>query len=181
MSWIGTLATFILSSSTMFAGPILDRGHPRILLISGIFFVVFGYMMASLADHFWQLLLAQGVCTGIGSGQLFVVSVGLLPQCFRTKRSIVTGLAVTSSSVAVIVYPVMFHYLIDDLGFGWTVKVIAFVALGTCFISILMARKRVKTPPRPRIVDITGFKELEYILFALVSFSAVSAFSSRFP
>ncbi|KAI7341626.1 hypothetical protein KC354_g17000 [Hortaea werneckii] len=33
ISWIGTLASFMLSSSATFAGPILDRGHPRLLLI----------------------------------------------------------------------------------------------------------------------------------------------------
>ncbi|KAI6870601.1 MFS monocarboxylate transporter-like protein [Hortaea werneckii] len=150
ISWIGTLASFILSSSATFAGPILDRGHPRLLLVCGTFCVVFGLMMTSLADRFWQLLLAQGICTGIGSGQLFIVSVALLPQWFTTKRSTATGIAATGSSAAAIIYPPMFHYLVDSIGFGWTVRSIAFVALA--------------------IVDFTGFKEPEYALFALVPF-----------
>ncbi|KAI7317028.1 MFS monocarboxylate transporter-like protein [Hortaea werneckii] len=170
ISWIGTLASFMLSSSATFAGPILDRGHPRLLLICGTFCVVFGLMMTSLADRFWQLLLAQGICTGIGSGQLFIVSVALLPQWFTTKRSTATGIAATGSSAAAVIYPPMFHYLIDRIGFGWTVRSIAFVALAVCLVSLSVARMRTQPPPRPKIVDFSGFKEPEYALFALVSF-----------
>jgi len=126
--------------------------------------------MTPLADRFWQLLLAQGICTGIGSGQLFIVSVALLPQWFTTKRSTATGIAATGSSAAAIIYPPMFHYLVDSIGFGWTVRSIAFVALAVCLVSLSVARMRTQPPPRPKIVDFTGFKEPEYALFALVPF-----------
>ncbi|KAK4550654.1 hypothetical protein LTR36_000233 [Oleoguttula mirabilis] len=170
ISWIGTLSTFMLSLSATFAGPLLDRGHPRLLVASGGSLVVFGLMMTSLCHEYWQLILAQGVCVGIGSGQLFIVATAILPQWFNTKRSTAMGWAGTGSGLGGVVYPIVFHRLIGQIGFGWSVRVIGFIALATCLVSLSITKMRTRPPPRPKIVDFSGFKELPYVLFALVSF-----------
>ena len=46
-------------------------GYVRLLLAGGSFLIVFGQMMLSLCHEFWQALLAQGFCIGIGAGCLF--------------------------------------------------------------------------------------------------------------
>ncbi|KAK5120050.1 hypothetical protein LTR85_006531 [Meristemomyces frigidus] len=170
ISWIGTLSTFMLSLSATFAGPILDRGHPRLLVASGGFLVVFGFMMTSLCHEYWQLILAQGICVGIGSGQLFIVATAILPQWFSTKRSTAMGWAGTGSGLGGIIYPIVFHRLINKIGFGWSVRVIGFIALATCLVSLSLTKMRTRPPPRKKIADVSGFKELPYVLFALVSF-----------
>lgn len=170
ISWIGTLSTFMLSLSATFAGPVLDRGHPRILVAFGGFLVVLGYMMTSLCREYWQLMLAQGICIGIGSGQLFIVATAILPQWFSTKRSTAMGWAGTGSGLGGIIYPIVFHRLINQIGFGWSVRVIGFLVLATCLISLSLTKMRIRPPPRKKIVDFSGFKELPYVLFALVSF-----------
>lgn len=80
-------------------GPVFDRGHLRLLLIIGSFGVVFGFMMLSLCKEFWQALLAQGFCIGLGGGMLFVPSVAILPTYFSTKIGLAIGLAAAGSSM----------------------------------------------------------------------------------
>jgi len=80
-------------------GPIFDRGYLRLLLLIGSFGVVFGFMMLSLCTEFWQAMLAQGFCIGLGGGMLFVPSVAILPTYFSTKIGLAIGLAASGSSM----------------------------------------------------------------------------------
>lgn len=50
---------------------IFDRHGPRGLLLVGTLMHVFGIMMASISTKYWQILLAQGVCSGIGVSAVF--------------------------------------------------------------------------------------------------------------
>ena len=171
ISWIGTMQGFLLAFTSIFAGPILDRGHPHWLIMGGGFFVVFGLMMTSLSTTYWQLILAQGICIGIGTGAMFIVAVAIIPEWFRKHRAIATGLCATGSSLGGIIYPIVFHQLQPKLGFGWTVRVMGFIALGTSLISLSVVKMRTLPPPRPKIVDFTGFRELLFTFFAIVSFT----------
>lgn len=103
IAWIGTIQGFLLAFSSIFAGPILDRGHPHILVITGGCMVVFGLFMTSLGTTYWQLFLAQGVCVGLGSGQLFIVAVAILPQWFDKYRALTTGISAAGSAMGGIV------------------------------------------------------------------------------
>lgn len=83
----------------IFAGWLIDAGYLRLILISGTFLEVFGMLMTSLCDQYWQILLAQGICVGLGSGLLGLTSVAIIPLYFSSKRMIATGIAATGSSL----------------------------------------------------------------------------------
>jgi MFS family permease len=83
----------------VFAGWLLDRGHLRAVLVIGIAFEVTGMMMTSLCTTYWQLLLAQGICVGIGSGMLAFTSAAIIPFYFTERRMLVAGTVSTGSSV----------------------------------------------------------------------------------
>lgn len=56
-------------------GPIIgllyDKFGPRYLIIGGTFLHVFGLMMTSISDQYYQILLSQGVCSAIGVSAIF--------------------------------------------------------------------------------------------------------------
>jgi len=81
------------------AGPIYDAGYFRELLIGGSVMLVLGQMMLSLCKEYWQVLLAQAFCIGIGCGALFVPSVAILSTYFTTRLATAMGLAAAGSSV----------------------------------------------------------------------------------
>lgn len=99
ISWIGSIQAFLVCATTVIAGPIFDRGHSRILVMFGSIVAVSGMMMTSLCTKYWQLMLAQGLCVGIGSGCLFLPAIAIIPSYFTTKRALATGIAASGSSL----------------------------------------------------------------------------------
>lgn len=99
ISWIGSVQAFLLMLVGAITGPIYDAGYFRELLLSGSFFVVLGHMMLSLCTKYWEVILAQAFCIGIGTGLLFVPSVAILSTYFNTKLAFAVGLAASGSSL----------------------------------------------------------------------------------
>jgi MFS family permease len=98
ISWIGSIQAYLLLLVGIGTGPLYDKGHFRALVSMGSFLVVFGMMMTSISKTYWEVMLAQAVCIGIGCGCLFVPSVAILPTYFSTKKAFATGIAASGSS-----------------------------------------------------------------------------------
>jgi MFS family permease len=81
------------------AGWILDSGYLHVLLVAGTLLEVLGMFMTSLSSKYWQVLLAQGICVGLGSGLLGLTSVAVIPLYFSSKKMLATGIAATGSSI----------------------------------------------------------------------------------
>jgi MFS family permease len=90
-------------------------------MVVGTILVVFGYMMTSLCNEYYQFALAQGVCAGLGSGLLYVPALAFVSTSFTTKRPIAVGLTNTSASISGIIFPILFRELLPQIGFPWTV------------------------------------------------------------
>lgn len=170
VSWIGSIQAFLTCCVTIVAGPLFDRGHAKAIVYAGSFMVTFGLMMASLGTQYYQLLLAQGFCIGIGAGCIFIVSVAIIPQYFSTKRAFAIGIAASGSSLGGVIYPIVFHELQPLVGYGWATRVMGFIALATLSIPCACIRLRILPTPRKTIIDFTGFRELPFSLFCLASF-----------
>ncbi|CEL03768.1 hypothetical protein ASPCAL04912 [Aspergillus calidoustus] len=167
ISWIGSIQATMLLLVGFVTGPIYDRGYLRALLVAGSFGIVFGTMMLSLCKEYWQVLLAQGFTVGIGAGCLFVPCVSLLPTYFSTKLGAALGLAVSGSSLGGVIYPIVLNRLLGPLGFGWSVRVIGFIALGTLLLPIAIMKQRVKPPKARALIDWSAFTDVPYMTFVL--------------
>ena len=55
--------------------------------------------MLSLASEYYQVLLAQGVCVGIGSAILYVPSISLVASRFERRRPLAVFVATSGTSV----------------------------------------------------------------------------------
>lgn len=97
IAWVGSLQSFLLLFVGVLSGPLYDAGYFRALLVAGNFFVVFGLMMTSLCQEFWQVVLAQGITCGIGYGLLFIPGVSVIPQWWVKRRVLASGLAASGS------------------------------------------------------------------------------------
>ena len=118
ISWIGSIEGFMIMIVGVLTGPIFDKGYFTSLVACGSFLIVFGLMMTSLATSYYQvnhsfakrrsfhglftftqIILAQGICLGIGSGLLFIPSVAIVATYFERKRALAVGISVCGSSV----------------------------------------------------------------------------------
>ena len=129
-----------------------------------------GFMMTSLCTEYWQTLLAQAVCIGIGNACLFVPSVAILPQYFLKRRALANGIAASGSSFGGIIYPIVFRQLYPKIGFGWATRVLGFISLGTVLFSVAVMRVRVQPKQKRALFEIKAFKEPPYTLFCFGMF-----------
>jgi len=170
IAWIGSIQAFLLLAVGVLTGPIYDSGYFRELLLVGSFLVVFGHMMLSLCHTYYQILLAQAFCIGIGMGCLFIPSVAILSTYFSTRLAFATGIAASGSSLGGVLYPIILTRLLPTLGFPWTVRIIGFLCLGTLLVPNLVMKVRILPPERRKIIDRTAFKEKPFMLFCIGSF-----------
>lgn len=170
ISWIGSIQAFLLLIIGVATGPIYDAGYFRTLLFSGTFLTVFGMMMTSISKSYWEVMLAQAICVGLGSGCLFIPSVAIVATYFTTKKAFATGIATSGSSLGGVIYPIVFHKLVPRIGFGWATRVLAFIMMATLTISLAVMKVRVKPPHKRELLQLSAFKELPYTLFALGEF-----------
>ncbi|KAF9888994.1 hypothetical protein FE257_008164 [Aspergillus nanangensis] len=170
ISWIGSVQACLLLIVGVATGPLFDIGYFYALLVTGSFLVVFGMFMTSLCTEYWQVMLAQGITIGLGSGCLFIPSVAIVSTYFTTKKSFATGIAAAGSSLGGIIYPIVFARLQPRIGFGWATRVIAFLMLGMMLICIAVMRVRALPPQKRRLLELRAFREVPFTMFNLGEF-----------
>ena len=121
--------------------------------------------MLSLCHELWQAILAQGFCIGLGGGCLFLPAVAILPTYFRKRLGLAVGVAASGSSLGGVIYPIMFYKLIGEVGFGWGVRILGFMALATQMIPLAFMKMRFKPPKARQAIDLTAFRDGPYTFF----------------
>lgn len=151
----------------MFSGRALDAGLFRPTVMIGIAFQLLGIFTMSTAKNYWQLLLTQGVCTGIGGGILFVPVMGLTSTYFAKRRGMALGIVTSGNSAGGIIYPLVVRQLLDKVGFGWTCRVLGFINVVS--LAVVIAFMKPRLPPRKTgpLFDMDAFKDVPYILHVL--------------
>ena len=162
ISWIGSIQAFLLLVIGVATGPLFDRGYLNSLLLVGSFLTVLGIMMTSLCTTYWQAVLAQGVCIGLGAGCLFVPSIAIVATYFTKRRAIATGIAVGGSSIGGIIYPITFRGLEPRLGFGWTTRIIGFITLALLCTAIATMWNRSPSKPPRSLFQPSAFRSRAY-------------------
>ncbi|EON98795.1 putative major facilitator superfamily transporter protein [Phaeoacremonium minimum UCRPA7] len=172
ISWIGSLQGSLLMLVGVISGPLYDAGYFRHLVAGGLFLIVLGQFMTSLCKTYWQLLLAQGICIGVGMGLSFLPSAAILAQYFHKRRALVLGLSSSGSPLAGIVFPIIFSRLQPRIGFGWATRVIAFILLGISVIPVVFMKTRIPANKGKKrsFIDTSALRDVPYMLFVVGCF-----------
>ena len=80
------------------ASPLVDRGFFRFCFVGGSALLVASLVITSFCNRWWQLLLVQGVMTGVGMGLVFSSGVVVLMSYFSRRMGVATGLAAAGGS-----------------------------------------------------------------------------------
>ncbi|KAG2077124.1 MFS general substrate transporter [Suillus decipiens] len=169
ISWIGSVQLWVFFISGGAIGRLFDAYGPTLLLASGTIILTFSLMMTSLAAKYYELILAQGVVFGIGFGLLFFPSMSATATHFMRYRATALGVAVAGSSVGGVVFPIMLQQLFNKVGFGWAVRISAFVCLACGIIATALVSSRLpKRKPGPWF-DVSSLRDANYAIFVLGS------------
>lgn len=167
ISWIGSLQACLLFLIAAPSGRALDAGLFRPIVFVGIVLQIVGIFTLSAAKNYWQILLTQGVCTGLGGGLYFCPIMGVVSTYFVKKRAIAVALVTTGNSLGGLIYPIIVRQLLGPLGFGWTVRVIGFINVVS--FAVVFAFMKPRLPPRKAgpLIDMDIFSDPPYMLYTL--------------
>ncbi|KAG5658059.1 hypothetical protein KAF25_007010 [Fusarium avenaceum] len=169
VAWIPSLQIFFIMGTGPIVGKLYDTYGPRYLILGGSFLHVFGLMMASISTEYYQILLSQGVCSAIGVSAIFQPALSTIHGWFDKNRGAAFGILSTGSSLGGVIFPIMVTRLIKEVGFGWSMRICAFMIL----FLLIIANLTVKSlhPPNPQKVSgaqmLKPFREPEFIFCAL--------------
>lgn len=170
ISWIGSFEVFLLFFVGSIAGALTDAGYFRSTMAAGSLLILIGTFMTSVSKTYWQVFLAQGVCTGLGNGLMFTPTMTVITTYFTTKRAVALAIAACGSTVGGLVFPSMARTLLPMIGFGWTMRAIGLIQLVTLILALALVRPRVTPKIRGQFFDWSAFSVPEYGFFAFGSF-----------
>lgn len=170
VAWIASVQLCLIFMVGAVSGRAFDAGYYRWAVAVGSFLQVLGCFMASIATEYWQFLLAQGICQGLGSGIIFAPTVANMSTYFTKKKTLAISLAACGGTSGGMVFPLIAQQLLNKIGFHWTIRVMGLVVLVSSIIIFSLVRTRL--PPRKAgpIVELAAFKERTYLLFAISMF-----------
>lgn len=146
-------------------------------------------MMTSISHSYYQILLSQGVCSAIGVSAIFqpgkkikptthvlatvlkvhVAALNTISGWFDKKRGAAYGILATGSSLGGVIFPIMVGRLIKQVGFGWSMRICAFLILGLLVIANLTVASY--TPSKPKSITmkqfLSPFKEVQFVLLTI--------------
>jgi MFS family permease len=108
----------------------------------------------------------------------------LQPQTwFRQKRGIAGGLTVAGSSLGGVIFPLMVQHLLPQVGFGWTMRICAFMILVLLVIANLTISSNFAHKPHPfSIMHYLGpLRELNFGVLCAASFFMYCEYSTSIP
>jgi MFS family permease len=151
ISWIGSFAICAMYLSSPAVGIAYDKIGPDVLLIIGTVGALFAIFMVSLCKEYYQVFLAQALVFGVSSAFLVTPSLSTLTKYFRKNRALGMGIVVAGSSTGGVIWPIVLDQLLNhtNLGFGWTIRVIAFIMLPLLALSCLLIRAPAVVVPPP--------------------------------
>jgi MFS family permease len=170
ISWTGTVQTLLLLLIGSATGKFVDRGFAQRMAAVGGVLVTLAMVLTSISgesagDHrpkYYQVLLSQGVLSGLGMSLLLVPSTAIIPTYFVAHRALAVGLANAGASVGGVVYPVITRQLLNLLGFSWAMRVTALVVFITTGLGSLLLRQRhemILHPTKRTLYDIRCLRE----------------------
>lgn len=86
ISWIGSVQIWLTMVGGIFTGRLLDAGFFLPTFFVGAVLQVLGLFLMSISKTYWQLMLTQGLLTGLGGGIFFTPSLALVTTVSRPPR-----------------------------------------------------------------------------------------------
>ncbi|KAK0112806.1 hypothetical protein ONS95_014536 [Cadophora gregata] len=179
VAWIPATESFMLFFFGLFSGKLSDSYGPRWPLLVGSFMHVFGLMMLSISTEYYQIFLAQCICSGIGTSFLFYPTIAAAGTWFKRHRALAFGIMVSGSSMGGVILPIMVQELIGEVGFGWAMRITAFLILGLLIFGNIAVKSRLPPKKKPFTFKeyFMPFAEIPFLLLAIGSlFVYIGAF-----
>ncbi|KAF7291500.1 MFS general substrate transporter [Mycena kentingensis (nom. inval.)] len=172
ISWIGSIAlTFGLA---IFVGRLFDNGWFALPALAASLALVVLTVLVSECTQYWHFLLCQGFAIGVASGVIFGPTLAIVSHWFKRRRSTALGMVAAGSSVGGLLIPILVQRLIPQIGFSWTMRVLALLLLFTTGIMNLCLKRRL--PPVHTSGGVFNWRAFKFPPFALYTLAVFICF-----
>ncbi|KAL5638584.1 hypothetical protein ACGC1H_005300 [Rhizoctonia solani] len=141
---VGTISVAMEYASAMLVILAAQQWRHRIPLImwTCLGICCISLVCASFVTQVWQLILAQGVCFGIGAGGLYAPIVVYLSEWFSVRKGLATAIIFGGTGVGGSLYPLAVNYLLENLGFRWTLRIWAAFMFAVSAVCLFFIKPR---------------------------------------
>jgi MFS family permease len=168
VAWIGTVNICLIYLMGIVSGRVFDAGHYRICTAVGLSMQLIGIFATSFSTKYWQFMLAQGLCQGIGNGLLFCPAVANVATYFSPrKRALPVAWVACGGGTGGLVFPAIAKSILGKIGFGWTLRVMGFVMLFNAVLIVVFSRTRLSPKAAAPYIDMTAFEEPAFAMYCL--------------
>jgi len=167
ISWIGSIATFLLFGLSVFSGRAFDMYGPRWLVIGGTTTAVASPGALAFCVEFYQFLLAHALF-GIAGAVLYSPCTAVVSHWFLKRRATAVGLILCGSGLGGVIFPIVLNRLFVMIGFRNAVLTSAGMSAVLFFPSWFTIKSRL--PPKrstPWSHAALPWKEGRYTVFVL--------------
>ncbi|KAK9239615.1 putative transporter MCH4 [Lipomyces kononenkoae] len=172
VGWIAAVLVFLTLFLGVQVGPLFDRYGPRYLLLCGTAASVTSYVVLAQCQKYWQFMLCLSVCGGIASAIITTVSIAVLSHWFYKRRAFASGVCMGGSSIGGAVMPLILRSLFPRYGWTWSIRIIAFMALGCYALGVLLVQGRLPKRKLARaVIDFRVFSSPRLFFLAVGVFS----------
>ncbi|KAK7397641.1 hypothetical protein QQX98_012996 [Neonectria punicea] len=146
VGWISSVYLFLSLVLGLLVGPYFDVQGPPILAPVGAAGVIATYLLMAECKEYWQFMLCLSVFGSFGAAVTMVVAVSTVGKLFVRRRGFAMGIALAGSSVGSVIFPVMLRSTFPNLGWQWSLRLMAFIAAGLMIPAVICFL------PYPRLV-----------------------------
>lgn len=127
------------------SGPVVDRFGACWPVSAGMAFIALGFLLATRADSFLEVLLCYGLMVGLGAGLAYVPALAVVQHWFVAWRGLASGLATAGVGAGTAMVPLAAPLLV--LCGGWR-EAFAVIGIGIAVLGLLAAQLLDSTPER---------------------------------
>ncbi|KAJ5921460.1 hypothetical protein N7466_009786 [Penicillium verhagenii] len=175
VGWITAVLVFLTLFLGVQVGPLFDRYGPRVLIICGSLANFACYILLAQCTQYWHFMLCLGVLGGISSAVITTVSISVLSHWFFRRRGLASGICMAGSSAGGVTIPLMLRALFQKYSWLWSIRIVAFQALGCYLLGMLLVKARL-----PRSSNSRATIDIRALASPRLCFLAVAVFSFEF-
>ncbi|KAL0565984.1 hypothetical protein V5O48_016037, partial [Marasmius crinis-equi] len=165
ISWIGAAQRALFFFPVLIVKRLFERGYYEHFFIPASILLVVSLVLTAECQEFWQLVLCQGILSGLAAGCLVGNISVMCAQYFRKRYELALAIAYGGSALGGVVYPIVAGILLPRLGFPWTMRVLGLIGFVGLMIANLTIRRRL--PPVKRESPFLSLRPLKSPAFAL--------------
>ncbi|TVY80880.1 Aspyridones efflux protein apdF, partial [Lachnellula suecica] len=176
ISWVVSIQGFLIYFIAAFSGRAMDAGYYYHFAITGLILQLLGIFMTSLVSSYWQLMLAQGICQGLGSGLVITPTMAVVATYFSKKRALAMCGVSSGSATGGVIFPLIARQLLGRVGMGWTVRTFGFVCLANAAITLAIIKPRKLPRKSGAVIALGSLRDAWFGVFALAMFMLMLGF-----